>query len=149
MIAVDHIPGPVDTFNSRRSRAYRVEVRITGGSGPSRGEAPGGSLRFDVSEDEGGGDGLNGGEALLLAVGGCYANDLHRLLKKHAIEVEGFTIIVRGEWGGDPVVCRRITCSLDLETDAPDDAVNGMRRELDANAAIPATLRAGVPVVLE
>lgn len=125
-----------------------MEVRITGGAGPSRGDAAGGRVKFDISEDEGGGHGLNGGEALLLAVGGCYANDLNRLLKEHAIGVEGFTITVRGEWGGDPVVCRRIDCTLDLEADAPADVLDDLRRELDANAAIPETLRAGVPVVL-
>lgn len=125
-----------------------MSVTLEGGPGsPSRGKASGGSLTFDLPAAEGGsGTDFNGGEALLLAVAGCYANDLHRRAREAGIRLDRFAITTEGDWGGDPVVCTAIRCTLDMEADAAPEALDALRADLDAKAAIPLTLRAGIPV---
>lgn len=128
-----------------------MSVRVTGKpSAASKGRAGGGDITFDLPVAEGGrGAGFNGGEALLLAVAGCYANDLHRRAKEAGIPLRGFCIDAQGDWGGDPVVCKRIRCLVDIDAQCDDAARDALREALDGQAAIPLTLRRGVPVDVE
>src|SRR5215813_14497105 len=47
------------------------------------------------------GIGFSGGDLLLLAIGGCYCNDLYREASKLGIVVRSVSVEVGADWGGD------------------------------------------------
>jgi len=61
------------------------------------------TLTEDRPEQAGGmGLGFSGGELLLLAIGGCYCNDIFREAAKLGIVITSVQVDVRADWGGDP-----------------------------------------------
>lgn len=122
-------------------------IRAAGGTSSTL-EAGGQHIIFDLPNDEGGGDGLNGGEALMMAVGGCCANDLRRLLRRQSLPSTGFTIKVTSDWGGKPVRCQGLACSIKIEGIEPNQALT-LIEELGQTSAIPLSIRDGIPVVVQ
>src|SRR5947209_18353300 len=68
------------------------------------------TLTVDRPEQGGGmGLGFNGGELLLLAIGGCYCNDIFRDAAKLGMGIKSVQVDVEARWGGERVCARHRT----------------------------------------
>ena len=126
-----------------------VEVRTLAGSSLAVGSSGPRTVTIDRSREAGGlGLGFNGGELLLLAVGGCYSNDIYREAQKRGIAVHDVQITVDADWGGDPVRAQNVTFSVRVEADADEARILDLIRHTDRVAEIPNSLRMGTEVKL-
>lgn len=74
------------------------------------------TLTVDRPEQAGGmGLGFNGGELLLLAIGGCYCNDIFREAAKLGMLIKSVQVDVQADWGGDPFVRKMSPTRLGLK----------------------------------
>lgn len=125
--------------------SIRTLDRATAAVGWSNGR----SIVIDRPASAGGlGIGFNGGELLLMAIGGCYCDDLFREAQKVGIAVTSVHIDVDCEWGGDPVRALNVGFSVRVESPAPHDTVEELIRHTDRVAEIPNSLRYGTEVRL-
>ncbi|HKU24033.1 MAG TPA: OsmC family protein, partial [Candidatus Sulfotelmatobacter sp.] len=92
--------------------------------------------------------GFNGGELLLLAIGGCYNNDVFREADKRGIAVKNVRVTVSAEWAGDPVRAQNVTFAVEVEADATEAEISDLIRHTDRVAEIPNSLRLGTAVKL-
>ncbi|HEV2235642.1 MAG TPA: OsmC family protein, partial [Ktedonobacterales bacterium] len=92
--------------------------------------------------------GFSGGELLLLAIGGCYCNDIFREAARLGIAVTGVQVEVRADWGGDPVRAQNVAYSARVEAQASEAAIRELIAHTDRVAEIPNSLRLGTPVAL-
>jgi putative redox protein len=107
------------------------------------------TLTIDRPEQAGGmGLGFNGGELLLLAIGGCYCNDLFREATKLGVMIKSVQVEVQADWGGDPVRAQNVTYSTRVEAEASEAAILALIEQTDRVAEIPNSLRLGTPVKL-
>ncbi len=107
------------------------------------------TLTVDRPQEAGGmGLGFSGGELLLLAIGGCYCNDIFREAARLGIAVRGVQVEVQADWGGDPVRAQHVTYSTRVEADASETAIRELIAHADRVAEIPNSLRLGTPVAL-
>ena len=103
------------------------------------------TLTVDRPEQAGGmGLGFNGGELLLLAIGGCYCNDLFREAAKRGMVIKS----VQVDWGGEPVRAQHVTYSTRIEAEASEADILALIEQTDRVAEIPNSLRLGTPVML-
>ena len=80
-----------------------VEIRSLADSSLAVGSAGSRTVTIDRSKDAGGfGLGFNGGELLLLAIGGCYSNDVFREADKMGIRIRSVRVEVSAECGHFP-----------------------------------------------
>jgi organic hydroperoxide reductase OsmC/OhrA len=127
-----------------------VEIRsladcslAVGSSGPR-------TVTIDRSKDAGGlGLGFNGGELLLLAIGGCYSNDLFREAAKRRIEVREVQVTVHADWGGDPVRAQNVSFKVVVDANATEEQILELIQHTDRVAEIPNSLRFGTEVKLD
>jgi putative redox protein len=102
------------------------------------------TLTIDRPEQAGGmGLGFNGGELLLLAIGGCYCNDLFREATKLGVLIKSVQVDVQADWGGDPVRAQNVTYSTRVEAEASEAAILTLIEQTDRVAEIPNSLRLG------
>ena len=107
------------------------------------------TLTVDRSEQAGGmGLGFNGGELLLLAIGGCYCNDIFREAAKRGMVIKSVQVDVQADWGGDPVRAQNVTYSTRIEAEASIADILSLIEQTDQVAEIPNSLRLGTPVML-
>ena len=107
------------------------------------------TLTVDRSEQAGGmGLGFNGGELLLLAIGGCYCNDVFREAAKRGMVIKSVQVDVQADWGGDPVRAQNVTYSTRIEAEASIADILALIEQTDQVAEIPNSLRLGTPVML-
>ncbi len=107
------------------------------------------TVTIDRAKEAGGlGLGFNGGELLLLAIGGCYSNDLYREAAKRSIDVRSVQVTVHADWGGDPVRAQNVEFSVVVGADAEESAILDLIRHTDRVAEIPNSLRMGTEVKL-
>ena len=107
------------------------------------------TLTIDRPEQAGGmGLGFNGGELLLLAIGGCYCNDIFREAAKLGMVIKSVQVDVQADWGGDPVRAQNVTYSTRIEAEASEAAILALIEQTDRVAEIPNSLRLGTPVLL-
>ena len=107
------------------------------------------TLTVDRSEEAGGmGLGFNGGELLLLAIGGCYCNDIFREAAKLGMVIKSVQVDVQADWGGDPVRAQNVTYSTRIEAEASIQDILALIEQTDQVAEIPNSLRLGTPVML-
>ena len=92
--------------------------------------------------------GFNGGELLLLAIGGCYSNDIYREAAKRGLNVHNVQVKVTADWGGDPVRAQNVSFSVTVEADAPEREILDLIHHTDQVAEIPNSLRLGSDVRL-
>jgi putative redox protein len=127
----------------------KIEIRsladcslAVGSSGPR-------TVTIDRTQEAGGlGLGFNGGELLLLAIGGCYSNDMYREAAKRGIKIHGVRVTVTADWGGDPVRAQNVSFSVVVEADAGEQEIQELIRHTDRVAEIPNSLRMGTEVKL-
>lgn len=126
-----------------------AEVRTLAGTSLAVGSSGPRTVTIDRTKESGGmGLGFNGGELLLLAIGGCYSNDVFREAAKRGIDVQSVQVTVSAEWGGDPVRAQNVAYSVNVEADAPQEAIEELIRHTDKVAEIPNSLRYGTEVKL-
>ena len=107
------------------------------------------TLTIDRETQAGGmGLGFNGGELLLLAIGGCYCNDLFREASKRGMVIKSVQVDVEADWGGEPVRAQYVTLSPRIEAEANEAAILDLITSTDRIAEIPNSLRLGTPVQL-
>jgi putative redox protein len=92
--------------------------------------------------------GFNGGELLLLAIGGCYSNDIFREAGKRGLSVKNVQVEVNADGGGDPVRAQNVSFSVVVEADAAEQEILELIRHTDHVAEIPNSLRLGAEVKL-
>jgi organic hydroperoxide reductase OsmC/OhrA len=107
------------------------------------------TLTVDRPEQAGGmGLGFNGGELLLLAIGGCYCNDIFREAAKLGIVIKSVQVDVQADWGGEPVRAQNVTYSTRIEAEASRADILALIEQTDRVAEIPNSLKLGTPVKL-
>lgn len=128
---------------------YEVETVSIDGRTTALGSAGPFTLVVDRPvEAGGGGHGFNGGQLLNLAVAGCISNDLFREAARAGISLRRVRVTVRSDYAGDPAVSTPIDYDVELEGDAPQDALNDLLARVDKIAEIPNSLRRGTEVRL-
>jgi putative redox protein len=126
-----------------------VRVRTVHDASVAVGWAGQHTLTVDRPEQAGGmGLGFSGGELLLLAIGGCYCNDIFREADKLGIVVTSVHVEVQADWGGDPVRAQEVTYSTRIEAQASEAEIRALIEQTDRVAEIPNSLRLGTPVTL-
>jgi putative redox protein len=129
--------------------AYDVETISVDGRTTALGSAGAFTLVVDRPvEAGGGGRGFNGGQLLNLAVAGCVSNDLFREAARAGIELRRVRVTARSDYAGDPPVSTPIEYEVELEGDAPEEALRELVERVDRIAEIPNSLRQGTEVHL-
>jgi uncharacterized OsmC-like protein len=106
-------------------------------------------VTIDRAKESGGlGLGFNGGELLLLAIGGCYSNDVFREATKRGITVKNVHVTVSADWAGEPVRAQNVSLSVEVEAEASEAEIAELIRHTDRVAEIPNSLRLGTDVKL-
>src|SRR5712671_1870458 len=127
-----------------------VEIRSLADSSLAVGSSGPRTTTVDRSIESGGlGLGFNGGELLLLAIGGCYSNDLFREAAKRGIHVHYAEVKVSADWGGDPVRAQIVSFNVVVDADAAEQEILDLIRDTDCVAEIPNSLRLGTEVKLD
>ena len=120
----------------------KVEIRTLANASLAVGASGARSVTIDRAETAGGtGRGFNGGELLLLAIGGCYSNDIFREAGKRGMNIRGVQVDVSADWGGEPVRAQNVSYSVKVEADASEPEILELIRHTDQVAEIPNSLR--------
>lgn len=107
------------------------------------------TLTIDRETQAGGmGLGFNGGDLLLLAIGGCYCNDLFREAARRGMMIKSVQVDVEADWGGEPVRAQNVTLAPRIEAEANESEILDLITSTDRIAEIPNSLRLGTPVTL-
>lgn len=126
-----------------------VEIRTLANTSLAIGCSGPRTVTIDRAKEAGGMDlGFNGGELMLLAIGGCYSNDIYREAAKRRIKVHHVDVKVSADWGGDPVRAQNVSFSVLVEADAPEQQILDLIHHTDRVAEIPNSLRWGTEVRL-
>ena len=126
-----------------------VEIRTLERTSLAVGSAGPRTVTIDRAKEAGGlGLGFNGGELMLLAIGGCYSNDIYREAAKRAIKVHHVDVRVTADWGGDPVRAQNVAFSVVIQADACEQDILDLIHDTDRIAEIPNSLRLGTEVKL-
>lgn len=126
-----------------------VEVRTLPGTSLAIGSSGTRTLTVDRAKEAGGlGLGFNGGELLLLAIAGCYSNDVFREAAKRGIAVRDVLVTVNADWAGDPVRAQNVSFTVEVRADATEEEIVQLVQHTDRVAEIPNSLRLGTEVRL-
>jgi putative redox protein len=126
-----------------------IEIRNVAGSSLAVGSSGPRTLTIDRAKEAGGlGLGFNGGELLLLAIGGCFSNDIYREASKRGLKVQSIEINVTADWAGDPVTAQNVRLSVAVEGEASEQEILDLIHYTDSIAEIPNSLRLGTEVKL-
>jgi putative redox protein len=126
-----------------------VKIQTVEGGSLAVGSSGSRTVTIDRSKEAGGlGLGFNGGELLLLAIGGCYSNDIYREAAKRGLRVNAVRITVDADWGGDPVRAQNVTFSVIVAADASEAEILELIRHTDRVAEIPNSLRLRTEVTM-
>lgn len=129
--------------------ATTVEIRTLPDSSLAVGSSGPRTVTIDRAKESGGaGLGFNGGELLLLAIGGCYSNDVYREAARRCIQVHNVQVRVEADWGGEPVRAQNVSFSVVVEADASQQEIHALIQHTDRVAEIPNSLRLGAKVTL-
>lgn len=125
-----------------------VEIRTMAGGSLAVGSSGQRTVTIDRAKEAGGlGLGFNGGELLLLAIGGCYSNDIYREAAKRGLKVRGVRVKVSADWGGEPVRAQNVCFSVAVEGE-DEEQIRDLIHYTDTVAEIPNSLRLRTEVKL-
>jgi putative redox protein len=126
-----------------------VEIRTVSGSSLAVGSSGPRTVTIDRAKESGGlGLGFSGGELLLLAIGGCYSNDVFREAAERGLIVKNVQVTVNADWAGDPVRAQNVSFAVVVEADASETEIVELIEHTDRVAEIPNSLRLGTEVKL-
>ena len=93
-----------------------VEIRTLADSCLAMGSSGPRTVMIDRPKEPGGlALGFNGGELLLLAIGGCCGNDPYRESAKRDLRVHNVDVTVDADGGGDPVRAQNVAFSVTVD----------------------------------
>jgi uncharacterized OsmC-like protein len=119
-----------------------VEIRSLADHSLAVGSSGARTVTIDRSVEAGGlGLGFNGGELLLLAIGGCYSNDIFREADKRGMKVSSVQVKASADWGGEPVRAQNVSFSVRIEAKATEEEIRDLIQHTDRVAEIPNSLR--------
>ena len=131
------------------SDAYRVQMVTVDGGPTALGSAGPMTLVADRSiAAGGGGHGFSGGQLLYLAIAACVSNDLYREAAPLGIALRRVAVEVDGDFPARGAPSTPISVVVDVEADAPDEAIDALIAEVDRVAEIPNSIRGTVPVAI-
>jgi uncharacterized OsmC-like protein len=131
------------------SDAYRVSMVSVDGGPTALGSAGPLTLVADRPAAAGGrGLGFSGGQLLYLSVAACVSNDLYREAATMGIALRRVAVEVDGDFPARGAPSTAISVVVDVEADAPDEALDRLVAEVDRVAEIPNSLRGTVPVTI-
>src|SRR5215471_8927917 len=120
---------------------FAVMIRTLPNTSVAVGAAGARTVTIDRSKEAGGeGLGFNGGDLLLLAIGGCYSNDVFREASDRGMTVHAVEVRVTADWGGEPVRAQNVAFSVKVEADASAADILDLIRHTDCVAEIPNSL---------
>jgi uncharacterized OsmC-like protein len=127
-----------------------AHVRTVAGMSTAVGWAAGGrTLTVDRPWAVGGrGLGFNGGELLLLAVAGCFHNDVLREAPRFGVVVRSLEVEVRARFVGDPIRARDMAYEVQIDADGPRARIDELLEHVDRIAEVHNSLRCETPVTL-
>lgn len=127
-----------------------IEYRLMPGTRASLGRSTVHSVIADrpVGKAGGMGLGLNGGELLAFALGGCLSNDLQALVEETGEVIADLKISVTLDFGGTPSRTTAARVAIDCKLASGKDAAELIERA-KALTNIANSLRAGIPVEIE
>ncbi len=131
------------------SDAYRVQMVTVDGGPTALGSA--GPLTLVADRPiaaGGGGHGFSGGQLLYLSIAACVSNDLYREAGSLGIALRRVAVEVDGDFPARGAPSTPISVVVDVEADAPEEAIDDLIAEVDRVAEIPNSLRGTVPVVI-
>lgn len=88
---------------------------------------------------------FTGAHLLHVAAAGCVLNDLYREAGPLGVDLRGVRVTARGGFD-DAWTSTGVAYAVELDTDAPADAVSRLLAVVDDVAEIPRAIRAGAPV---
>ena len=92
--------------------------------------------------------GFNGGKLLLLAIGGCYSNDIFREAGKRGTSARNVQVTVRADWSGEPVRAQNVSFDVTVEAAATQENILELIQHTDRVGESPNSLRFGPEVKL-
>lgn len=127
-----------------------IEYRLMPGTRASLGRSAVHSVIADrpVGKAGGMGLGLNGGELLAFALGGCLSNDLQALVEETGEVIADLKISVTLDFGGTPSRTTAARVAIDCKLASGKDAAELIERAKTLTN-IANSLRAGIPVEIE
>jgi organic hydroperoxide reductase OsmC/OhrA len=125
----------------------RVEYRLLPGTRAAVGRAGAHSVVADRAEGKAGGmgHGVNGGELLALAIGGCFCNDLQAIADEMGLTIADLSVSVSIDYAGLPSRASEARMSVDCTLADASDPSELIERA-KALTTIGNSLRAGFPV---
>ena len=127
----------------------QVEIRSLANTSLAVGSSGQRTVTIDRAKEAGGlGLGFNGGELLLLAIGGCYSNDIYREAAKRGMNIRSVQVEVKADWGGQPVRAQNVCYTAKVEADATEAEILDLIQHTDKVAEIPNSLRFATEVQL-
>ena len=129
--------------------AYDVETISVDGRTTALGSAGEFTLVVDRPVAGGGGGmGFSGGQLLNMAVAGWVSNDLFREAARLGIELRRVRVTATSDYSGDPATSTPIGYEVELEGDAPEEALRELVDLVDRIAEIPNSIRRGTEVAM-
>lgn len=89
---------------------------------------------------------FTGGHLLHLAAAGCVLNDVYREADRLGIVVDGVRVSASGGFDTETWSSTGITYSVQIDSPAPDEDLEGLLGTVDSVAEIPRAIRAGATV---
>lgn len=127
----------------------QITIRSLHDTATAIGAAGSRTLMIDRPEHDGGhGLGFNGGELLLLAIGACYCNDLHRTAARRGMSIGGVDITVAAQWANHPLRLQAAQALAHIETKTHDADLDALIEAVDCDASVARSLRLGTRVAL-
>ena len=94
------------------------------------------------------GSSVNGAELLLASIATCFCNDIYREANKRAITIHGVNVTATGEFGDEGEPGSNFKYSVEVKSEAPEEAIRSLIQYVDGIAEIHKTLRKGIAVTL-
>ena len=107
------------------------------------------TITIDLPQDEGGqGLGFSGGELLLLAIGSCYCNDLHRAAARSGISLDSIDLTVSAKWSDKPLQLTDAHVSIRTKTAKCAVDLHQLIKQVDVATSVANSLRSGARITL-
>ncbi|HXZ46728.1 MAG TPA: OsmC family protein [Pseudolabrys sp.] len=125
-----------------------VQLRSIPDTQAAVGWADGHTIVVDRPDGKAGGMGLglNGGQLLGLAIGGCFCNDLHYVAHDMGVRLTSIAVDVTVDFEGNPLIAKKAAVHVAVTAaDAGADVASVVRRAQEISA-VSNSIKRGIPV---
>ena len=125
-----------------------VQLRSIPDTQAAIGSADGHTIVVDRPDGKAGGMGLglNGGQLLGLAIGGCFCNDLHYVAHDMGIHLASIAVDVTVAFEGNPLIAKSATLHVAVNAADKGADVSGVIRRAQEVSAVSNSIKRGIPV---